>query len=464
MPTFDPQALARWTAGTWTRVPASPLEGFTQDTRRLTRGQVFVALHTPARDGHAFLPDALAAGASAALVAVADETLDLPQLVVPDPLRAWQDIAREHRRAFGKPVVGITGSAGKTSTKNLLALLLGDRVLATEGNLNNHLGVPLTLTRLDAARHDFAVIEAGISAPGEMTPLARMIEPDVAIVTLVGNAHTAELGGLAGVAVEKAVLPAATRSTGVAVFPEDCRRYAPFRSLGVRVLSVRRGGGGAVAVEDAVTFDVTHQPEATEIALWFPASTGVQRFTLRRVSEGMAQNAVLAICAARWLGVGAEALQRRLRDWAPAKWRGEIREDGARWYYLDCYNANPDSMHDALAAFAAQAPAGSPRLYVLGNMEELGPDAGVHHRRLGEALGLRAEDHLCAIGTDAAAVCAGALAAGARPGQVEGWAETAEASRRVREWRGAVLVKGSRRYQLETLLAEAAGTPVTARP
>src|SRR5690606_7199360 len=146
-----------------------------------------------------------------------------------------------HRRAFRAPVVGVTGSAGKTSTKNLLALLLGGaagEVLATEGNLNNHLGVPLTLTRLDPARHRFAVIEAGISEPGEMAPLAALTEPDVALTTLVGPAHTAALGGLEDVAREKAVLPAATRPSGLALFPRDCLQFAAFRDLSVRTITV----------------------------------------------------------------------------------------------------------------------------------------------------------------------------------------------------------------------------------
>src|ERR1051326_9489468 len=212
MPTFAPEDLATWTGGHWTTRPTVPLAGFTMDSRQLRAGQVFIALKTEKRDGHDFLPAAHAAGASAAIVSAPNDLLPLPQLVVNDPLASFQSIAREHRRAFRGPVVGISGRAGKTSTKNLLALLLGGEaagVRATEGNLNNHIGVPLTLTRLDHAAHKFAVVEAGISQPGEMTPLASMIEPDVAIITLVAPAHLDELGDLAGVARATAALPAA---------------------------------------------------------------------------------------------------------------------------------------------------------------------------------------------------------------------------------------------------------------
>jgi UDP-N-acetylmuramoyl-tripeptide--D-alanyl-D-alanine ligase len=213
------------------------------DSRQLRTGEVFVAIRTAQRDGHDFLAAAQAAGASAAIVATPQPALALPQLVVADPLTALQVIARTHRRAFTGPVVGISGSAGKTSTKNLLALLLGGEaggVLATEGNLNNHLGVPLTLTRLDPAVHKCAVVEAGISAPGEMAPLAAMIEPDVAINTLVAAAHTAELGGLEGVAREKAILPAAVREAGVAIFPRSSAEFPAFRDLGVRRMIIER--------------------------------------------------------------------------------------------------------------------------------------------------------------------------------------------------------------------------------
>src|SRR4051812_32949647 len=136
MPTFAPEDLATWTGGRWTTRPTVPLSGFTMDSRQLRAGQVFVAIATEKRDGHEFLASAQAAGASAAIVARPNPTLLLPQLVVVDPLLAFQIIARKHRRTFRGPVIGISGSAGKTSTKNLLALLLGGEtagVLATEG-------------------------------------------------------------------------------------------------------------------------------------------------------------------------------------------------------------------------------------------------------------------------------------------------------------------------------------------
>lgn len=465
MPTFLPDALASWTGGRWTAKPVSPLSGFTMDTRQLRAGQVFVAIKTEKRDGHGFLASAQAAGASAALVAMPDPALALPQLVVADPLVAFQAIAREHRRAFRGPVIGISGSAGKTSTKNLLALLLGGTdggVLATEGNLNNHLGVPLTLTRLDPATHTFAVIEAGIGGPGEMKPLADMISPDVALITLVAPAHTEELGGLDGVAREKAVLPAATRAAGVAIFPKQSAEFPAFRELGVRTMILEPADviRPAEPPKDKVFFAVTQRGDATAIALAYGPPPPLA-FTMRRVTDGMAQNAALAICAALWLGVPRETIQARLAVWAPAKLRGEIRHEDGRLLYLDCYNANPASMADALATFAAIAPVDERRLYVIGCMEELGADSGEHHRRLGRSIPLRECDRLFVIGAHADEVCRGVLDQDNFTRQIQIVSSLDPVSEFLADWRGAVFVKGSRRYELETALATQTSLPLS---
>ncbi len=426
------------------------------DTRQIRAGQVFVALKTDKRDGHDFLAVAQTAGAGAALVAKADPSLAFPQLVVADPLTAFQAIAREHRRTFRGPVVGVSGSAGKTSTKNLLSLLLGDEVggvLATEGNLNNHLGVPLTLTRLDPARHAFAVIEAGISGPGEMAPLAAMIEPDLTINTLVAPAHVEALGSLEGVAREKAVLPAAVRAGGVAIFPEQSRQFAAFRELNVHTLVIESADvlRPAKPPTDKVYFTVTHRDDETALAIAYGMSPPLV-FTLRRVSAGMAQNAVLAVCAALRLGVSPEVVQARLAGWQAAKLRGELRREDGRLLYLDCYNANPAAMGDALDAFYAVASESEPRLLVIGCMGELGPESAMYHRALGRAIHLRAGDYLMVIGDDAAAVRQGVLERGLSASQVEIVATLEPVKARLAGFRGAVFIKGSRRYQLETIL------------
>ena len=449
MPPFAADKMDAWTSGRWTRIPGGRLGGFTQDTRQLAAGQVFVAVRTDKRDGHDYLGEALKRGASAALVGREVNGTELPQLVVEDPLAAFQLIAREHRREFHGTVVGVTGSVGKTSTKDLLALLLGgpDTVLATEGNLNNHLGVPLTLTRLDPAVHRAAVIEAGISAPGEMAPLAAMIEPDHSVVTLVGPAHLEKLGSLEGVAFEKSRLPAANQPGGLAVFPVSCWPYESFRALANPLVLVPDSEGLTKTAGRSVKFNVFHRPDRTEVTF-----DGRRRFILRRVSGGMAQNAALALALASDLGVGDAVLQNRLAEWQPSKWRGELQEFGALTVYRDFYNANPASMPDAIDAFNSSVGAERPRIYVLGCMEELGAGSANYHRQLGRVLHLRRGDFLFIIGDQAAALREGLLENGNDAAQVAVVADLAPVRERLVGFKGAVFLKGSRRYQLETVL------------
>ena len=436
---FPADTLARWSRGSWTAPPTVGISGFAADTRGLNPGEIFVALRTDRRDGHDFLGSARAAGAGGALVSRAIPSEPLPQLVVDDPLAAFQAIARNRRREFSGTVIGVTGSAGKTSTKNLLALLLGTAatdspVLATEGNLNNHLGVPLTLTRLDPSRHRHAVIEAGISGPGEMAVLAGMIEPDIAVVTLVAPAHLAGIGGVGDVAREKAVLAAAVRPGGMAFFPHQCLEFEPFRRLATPAT--------------AVAFTSVPEDSGTRVSL---AELPGESFRLPRVSRGMAQNAALALTVALRLGISPAVLRDRLRSWKPASLRGEVRREEGRLLYLDCYNANPASMADALEAFDALVPRGEPRLYVIGSMEELGADAELYHRDIGRSLRLGPADLIFAIGGNAAALREGAVEAGNSADQIALPDGLDPVAGHLAGFRGAVFVKGSRRHQLERL-------------
>jgi UDP-N-acetylmuramoyl-tripeptide--D-alanyl-D-alanine ligase len=468
MPRFDPAELARWTGGTWTQVPRGALTGFGADSRQLVPGHVFVALHTARRDGHDFVAAAAAAGAAGAVVARAiPAAADLPQLVVADPLAALQAIAREHRRAAGATVIGISGSAGKTSTKDLLARLLGGppETLATEGNLNNLLGVPLTLTRLETGVTRQAVIEAGIDRPGEMARLAATIEPDHGIITLVGAAHLERLGGLEGVAREKCVLLSSVRAGGLKVFPASVAAHAPFRELPGPVLVIVPPGeeppparAGWRLLPLCLENSAENPALGTVLSLGAPALA--RRFRLRRASGGQAVNAALALALAGELGVSDEQLQLRLAGWAPGALRGELRTQGAASVYLDCYNANPASMRDALAHFAAITPPAWPRRYVLGGMEELGNDAAGYHRAVGAGLVLREGDEAWLLGPHAAAYAEGLRAAGAGARQIHLVEDLAPVRAALAGFAGAVFVKGSRRYRLETLWEES--SPATA--
>jgi UDP-N-acetylmuramoyl-tripeptide--D-alanyl-D-alanine ligase len=454
MPSFDPDDLATWTGGRWSGRPASAPIGFSIDSRRVSPGQAFVALRTERRDGHDFLRSALDAGASSAIVSRADPGVALAQLVVRDPLSALQSVAREHRGKFRGMVAGITGSAGKTSTKELLATILGGEagdVLSTEGNLNNQIGVALTLTRIDPARHRYAVIEAGISAPDEMRTLAAMIEPDLVIVTLVGPAHLADLGSLERVAEEKAALAGPMRKGGVCIFPVSCEEYPAFRSIGrARSLVVEPSPklGGDWHSEGRARFSVDQSAGATTVTVSIGPPPPITA-ALPRVTDGMAQNAALAVCAAIQLGVDRKQVAARLLSWRPPHLRGEWTISEGRRLYLDCYNANPVSMADALATFSAVAPREEPRLFVIGSMEELGSGAARYHVELGRSLALRENDHLVAIGALGGAVRQGAMDAGADSRQIQVADSIDPLAAAVAAFHGSVFVKGSRKHGLE---------------
>lgn len=456
MPRFSSNRLAEWTGGRWATPPVRPISGFCVDTRRLRAGEAFVALKTERRDGHDFLGDALVSGAPGAIVDAHREDVALPQLCVADPLKALQAIGREHRRASGAHVVGVTGSAGKTSTKNLLALLLGGpaEVIATEGNLNNFIGVPLTLARIEPGATRFAVVEAGISEPGEMRELAGMIRPDSGVVTLVAPAHLDRLGSIEAIASEKADLLRHVPSSGVVAFPHQAWTHAPFRELAAAAIVATPAGtsldreGGDAGRARFVPFHLEHAAGCTDILL--DGSATMRRFRLRRVSGGMGQNAALAILIASEFGVADDAIRSRLAGWSPPAMRGEVRTIGGRVVYLDCYNANPASMRDALDAFTSIAPVG-PRLFVLGCMEDLGPGSARYHRELGRSLRLGPADRVFAIGAQANAVADGLRDAHVSVAQFRLAGEAGEVAADVRAFEGAVFVKGSRRYRLETL-------------
>jgi UDP-N-acetylmuramoyl-tripeptide--D-alanyl-D-alanine ligase len=452
---FHPAELAAASGGTWTGPEPRQASGFCIDTRELQPGDVFVALPGTTRDGHDFLLEAAGRGAAAALVSKPNREAGLPQLVVGDVEAAFQAIATAWRQRFRGPVLGVTGSCGKTSTKDLLAILFGGEaggVLATRGNLNNQLGVPLTLLRLDSRHHRFAVIEAGISGPGDMDTLAGMIQPNHALVTLVAAAHLERLGSLEGVAREKSRLLAAVASSGVAAFPSSCWPYAVFRELAADAVIVHPLDQplpeGLDRPVHAYAWEETGERSRLRLQ---PAAGAEVSFDLRRVSRGQAANAALALATALRLGVPAARLQERLNYWQPARFRGQALDLGSVRAFVDCYNANPASMADSLEHFLALS-AGRPRLAVLGCMEELGPDSGRWHEELGQRFRFADADLVFAIGGQAEALRRGLLAAGNAPEQIVVAAELEPIRRAIAGFSGELFLKGSRRYRLEALL------------
>ena len=455
MSRFDPKDIAAWSNGVWQQdeLP-SKISGFCFDARQLKSGECFVALSGGARDGHAFATQAAELGAGALLVEH-PQAVSLPQLIVDDSLVAMGAIGAGVRQRFVEPVVGITGSCGKTSTKEMLRVLLGkSRTHATAGNWNNRIGVPMTLFGLDSDQHDFAVIEAGINQPGEMAELGTMIEPDLSVVTNIASAHLELLGSLEQVAAEKAQLALRSRPNAPVVLPNSVFQYAPFGGCAERALVLAAEGEQVSSQASRVIryrLDIAGRGLSR---LHLSEKTSDERFQIESPSEGICVNAALAIIAARELGISDAVIRERIALWLPSSSRGRIASQGAQTFYVDCYNANPASMRDALAAFCRATSPEQARCYVLGAMNELGADSVALHRAVGRLLRLRPQDQALFVGPDSftLAYADGAIEAGAEPAQLSRSTDVKKMKSFIADFAGALFLKGSRSYALEELL------------
>jgi len=458
---FAKHMLAKWTRGEWVNNKANAeIAGFSIDSRNIDEKQMFIALRSERRDGHAFVMDAERRGASAALTEEIVTQSGIPQLKVHKGVNALQSIAHNHRATFSGPVVGITGSCGKTSTKDLLAHLLGEqRVLKTAGNLNNYLGVPLTLLRLDNERHAFGVIEAGINMRDEMADLANVIDADYGIVTMVGRAHLELLESLENVAKEKADLLRLGKPKAGIVYPASCLRFRAFRDLTESPNFVLTPLGQQLPELDWVR-PVTYWcllDDSNRWNLFLCDKDGIQRrFFIPTMSPGMRQNLALAIVTASELGVDDETLQQRLLRWYPSDNRGQVLRYGNSWIYSDCYNANPDSMRDSLIAFESTFESTLPRLYVLGSMYELGDDSESYHREITARMKARECDRFVFVGKYAREYQAGLAYNGINLTNVYCTEAAENAKDIVSQFEGAIFLKGSRLNRLETLIPASA--------
>ena len=457
MPIFDPNLLAEWAKGEWKEKPKEPIKGFSIDSRTVSEGELFVAIEAQ-RDGHDFLDSACENGAGASLVNRVDLTVPMPQLVVSDTLSSFQGIARSHRRTFEGSVIGVTGSCGKTSTKDTLGLIMGkETTLATEGNLNNHLGVPLTILRMSNDSHKYAVVEAGINQSGEMSMLAQTISPELVIVTLVGHSHLEGLGSVENVAKEKAMLFEDSPANPLVLFPEDCLSFDSF-------LQKHQSGENHIVLKEGKP---PHSPRSSEafysiwtetnkngdsmsLGLWRHGSPFIS-FPLPTVSEGMARNVALAVLAACELGVSVQEISERLPQYRPSALRGRRLQGRGRTYFVDCYNANPASMKDSIEYFISQCR-GLPKLFVLGGMEELGDDGPLLHRKVASGISVEGHDAFILMGEKASWMAEGLLESGAREEQVMVLSDLDDARPFVEDFDGSVLFKGSRLNELEQLL------------
>jgi UDP-N-acetylmuramoyl-tripeptide--D-alanyl-D-alanine ligase len=440
------QATGGQATGNWGHVT-----GLSIDSRSLRPGEVFVALRA-ARDGHDFVADALRRGAAAAMVERRPDGLpaDAPLLLVRDAMEGLVALARAGRARSRARVVAVTGSVGKTSTKEMLRVVLGGqgRVHAAEASLNNHWGVPLTLARLPAGC-DFAVIEIGMNAPGEIAPLARMARPDAVMITTIAPAHLEALGSLEAIAREKGSICEGLARGGSAILPAGLAQTPILidaaRAVGARI--VRFGPDPAAEWRlGEIHAAATHSRALAE------GPAGPIPFEVRAAGGHFAANAlgVLAMAAALDLDVARAA--RDLALWQPPAGRGNRRRIGlnggtdAPGFDLidDAFNANPASMAAALAVLASCQPgAGGRRVAVLGDMLELGPDAPALHAGLADLSAMAAVDTVHCAGPLMAALWQ-ALPPARRGIRADSAAELARHAAALVAQGDVVLVKGSK--------------------
>jgi UDP-N-acetylmuramoyl-tripeptide--D-alanyl-D-alanine ligase len=369
-------------------------EGVCIDSRSLAAGDLFVALAGPNHDGHAFVAAALEAGAAAALVHRIPEGLpkDAPLLVVNDTFEGLRALAQASRARTNARVVGITGSVGKTGTKEMLILGLSQQgaTHATAGNLNNHWGVPLTLARMPRDVR-FAVIELGMNHPGEITPLTTLVRPHVAIITTVEAVHMEFFPSTAEIADAKAEIFAGLEPGGVAILPRDNRHF--------RRLAAAAGAAGVETIRSfgnhidasARLLDCGIDPDSTAVFALLRDLPLSYRIGIAGLH--WAVNSLAVLLAVQALGGDADQAARTLGTMAPPKGRGERHRiavgDGKAELIDESYNASPVSTKAAIATLAAAKPAkGARRIAVLGDMLELGNESAALHAGLAEAINL----------------------------------------------------------------------------
>jgi UDP-N-acetylmuramoyl-tripeptide--D-alanyl-D-alanine ligase len=453
---FDSDTLRAWCGGAWTGRPPRTLCGVWHDTRTPRSGGLYVALKGARYDGHAFVAEAERLGAAAALVsrdwaAARSRATPLPLLAVADTTAALRALAHGHRRAWGGRVIAVTGSAGKTTVKELIADMLARTVptARTRGNWNNALGVAFSLLNTPCTAA-WGVFEIGTSAPGEIADLCGMLLPDWGVVTNIGPAHIAFFGTEEAIAQEKGALLAALPPDGLAIVNTEGGHVAALRQRAAcRIVSA-----GPAPHADYRAHASGLQARAVEVD---ETQTG-QRVTLPLPLPGrhMAANTVLAAAVAREAGVPWEPITAALRAFRglPMRWE-RMDIEGVR-VVNDAYNANPLSMRAALDAFAAEPAVGKKWLVVAG-MRELGDAAAREHDALGRCIAAGPWAGLIAVGPEAEPIARGAAAAGMSVDAVTVCATATDAARHLRACtaRGdVVLLKGSRGFRLEHIVTE----------
>lgn len=436
------------------RVASGSLEiaGVGHDTRTIQPGQLFVAIKGDNFDGHDFVQKALDAGAAAALVNRDFELADAPLVAVDDTIAALGKLAGAWRNELGLKIAAITGSNGKTTTKDLTAAVLaeGFKTKATKGNYNNHIGLPLTLLGL-TEEDEACVAEMGMSASGEIAYLADIARPDAGLITNIGPAHIGMLGSMEAIASAKAELYEGLGSEAVAVVNRDDPYLAPWaEKLSCRVVTFGTENQAQVMARDISAFG-SRQAFTMEISGYAPMRVRLAAPGLHNVS-----NALGAAAMGLALGLDDEQIKRGIEVFEAPKGRLQtIFTNAGPLLIDDTYNANPASVAAGLQALTVLSKWGKGHGLIMGDMGELGPEAAQLHRQVGRQAAEQGCQFVLALGQMAEEVAAGARDGGLSKKQARAFEDIdslIKACRKTLKEGLTVLVKGSRSSRMELVV------------
>lgn len=349
----------------------------TTDSRNCPAGSIFFALKGERFDGNKYAEGALASGAAYAVIDNAEFKSDERMILVEDVLSTLQQLARLHRQTLGIPVIGITGTNGKTTTKELLAAVLSKKynLLYTSGNLNNQIGVPLTILKM-TAEHEMAVIEMGANHPGDIKELVDIAAPDYGLITNVGRAHLEGFGSFEGVMKTKGELYDFIRHNGGKIFLNASNPYLSAMANGLESITYGTGNdcfvyGKEIECDPFLSFS------------WI-GNANIYDVKTHLIGSYNLDNLLAAVAVGSYFGVPAEAINNALESYVPTNNRSQFKKTERNSLIIDAYNANPSSMKVAIDNFAAMK--GSPKAVVLGDMKELGPESDALHLEVVEQL------------------------------------------------------------------------------
>lgn len=423
------------------------VSGASIDSRSIKAGDMFIALRGENFDGHDFINKAVEHGAVLVITEKELKDCSVPYILVEDSLKALQEIARHYRNKFHIPFVAVTGSSGKTTTKDMIASVLSQRftVLKTEGNLNNAIGLPLMLLRLDHS-HEIAVLEMGMNNPGEIRLLADIVRHHVAVISNVGTAHIEYLGSRENILKAKLEIFTYFGKDNIAVINGDNDMLAGFDSDKFGILRYGLGEGNDITArgiqekgEEGIDFTVELSGVKESFNVPIPGIHNVY-------------NALSAISTAKLFGLKPEEIRKGLISFKPSKNRMDIvNTSGGIRIINDVYNANPDSMRAAMNVLQSFSNAGR-KVLITADMLELGGASSEEHYKVGEYAAELGIDVVVSVGNFSGDVINGAKAAGIEAGSLCAFAAKEEAAPRILELLqpgDTVLIKGSRGMKME---------------